>query len=164
MNELLTKLSSYNIFNYLVPGSLFSIAAKRLGIVDLTDQDLATNLLTFYILGMIVSRIGSLFIEPLMKKMKFVDYAPYGDFVRASQKDLKIEVLVEVSNTYRTLASAFICLIGGFALRCASGVEALASAWMIAITLLALALVFLGSYCKQSSYVKKRVRAIQGEL
>jgi hypothetical protein len=30
MKELLDKLSSYNIFNYLLPGTLFAAAAERI--------------------------------------------------------------------------------------------------------------------------------------
>jgi hypothetical protein len=161
MNELLAKLSSYNIFNYLVPGALLSIAAKRLGIIDLTDPDLATNLLTFYILGMIVSRLGSLILEPLMKRAGLIRYAEYSDFVLASQKDVKIEVLVEVSNTYRTLASAFLCLIAGYALRGFPSIAEAVSEWLIVAILTALAVMFLASYRKQSNYVKRRVEALQ---
>jgi len=161
MNELLSKLSSYNIFNYLVPGALFSIAAKRIGIVDLTDPDLATNLLTFYILGLIISRLGSLVIEPAMKKLKLVQYAPYADFIRAAQKDIKIEVLVEVSNTYRTLASAFTALMVGYAAAGFPERIGLTKPWLTTCILAALALMFLASYRKQSSYIKRRIAALQ---
>jgi hypothetical protein len=161
VNELLSKLSSYNIFNYLVPGALFSIAAKRLGVVDFTDPDLATNLLTFYILGLIISRLGSLVIEPALKKLNLLDHAPYPAFIQAAQKDVKIEVLVEVSNTYRTLASAFLTLLVSYV---AAGVPAsptLPEPWLIVATLAALAVMFLASYRKQSGYVKRRVEALQ---
>jgi hypothetical protein len=160
MNELLSKLSSYNIFNYLVPGALFVIGAKKLGIADLTDPDLATNLLTFYVLGMIISRLGSLVIEPVMKKMKLIVYSPYADFVLASQKDLKIETLVEVSNTYRTLGSAFLLLLAGYVLAGLPAGDTLPLGWKTILMLVGLAVMFLASYCKQNEYVRKRVQTL----
>lgn len=161
MNELLAKLSSYNIFNYLVPGALFSIGSKRLGIFDLTDTDLATNLLTFYILGMIVSRVGSLLIEPALKWTHLVTYAPYTKFILASQKDIKIEVLVEVSNTYRTFSAAFLILLVGYLFSGLPVVPGLEQRWLVVVSLVALGIMFLASYRKQASFVRKRVEAHQ---
>lgn len=158
VNELLAKISSYNIFNYLVPGALFVIAAKRLGLVDIDNPDLATKLLTYYIVGLIISRLGSLIIEPMMKRTKAVRYAPYKDYVLASQKDLKIEVLVEVSNTYRTLAAVFLSLLVGFLLT--ERDWSFAKPWIGAAALLLLAAMFLGSFAKQASYIRRRVEAL----
>lgn len=157
VDELIAKISSYNIFNYLVPGALFVIAAKRLAMVDIDNPDLATKLLTYYIVGMIISRVGSLVIEPLMKRTKAFRYAPYKDYVSASQKDLKIEVLVEVSNTYRTLAAVFLMLLAG--LLVTERDWSLARPWIGAAALLLLASMFLGSFAKQASYIRRRVEA-----
>ena len=158
VNELLAKISSYNIFNYLVPGALFVISTKRLALVDIDNPDLATKLLTYYIVGLIISRAGSLIIEPLMRWTKAVRYAPYKDYVLASQKDVKIEVLVEVSNTYRTLAAVFLSLLAGF-----SATErdwGSAKPWIGVATLLLLAAMFLASFAKQVLYVRRRVEAL----
>ena len=110
MNELLSKISSYNIFNYLFPGAVFAILADRAGALDIATGDVATALLLYYFIGMTVSRIGSVVLEPLLRKMKFAVYSDYTDYIRACQDDIKIEVLLEVSNTYRTLAAAFLLL------------------------------------------------------
>jgi xanthine/uracil permease len=163
VNELLAKISSYNIFNYLVPGALFVIAAKRLAIANLDDSDLATKLLTYYIVGLVISRIGSLLIEPAMKWTNAVRYAPYKDFVLACSKDLKIEVLVEVSNTYRTLAAAFLFLLIGVLVTAGARDWRTASPWIAAVGSVLLAVMFLFSFSKQASYVRRRVEAHTGD-
>lgn len=161
MNELLAKISSYNIFNYLVPGALFVIAAKRLTILNLDDADVVTKLLIYYIVGLIVSRVGSLIIEPVMKRLKLVRYASYKDYVLAGSKDVKIEVLVEVSNTYRTLAAAFMCLLIGLLITPEDWRTT--SPWLAAVAALLLTTMFLFSFAKQASYVRQRVEAYVGQ-
>lgn len=164
MNELLAKISSYNIFNYLVPGALFAIAAKRVGIVDLDSNDLATKLLTFYIVGLIISRVGSLVLEPIMRRLKLAKYADYKKFVLACAKDPKIEILVEVNNTYRTVAAAFLALAAGELATARERDWSTFSPWLLLSSCLALTVLFLISFAKQTSYVRKRVEAHTGEL
>src|SRR5580704_4088860 len=103
MNELFAKLTSYNVFNYLLPGIVFAILAGDIIRYPIVQKDIVTGAFFYYFLGMVISRFGSLIIEPVLKWITFVKYADYKDFVVASQKDPKLEVLSEVNNTYRTL-------------------------------------------------------------
>src|SRR5260370_14737106 len=105
MNELLAKLSSYNVFNYLLPGIVFAILAGDIIHYSIIQKDIVTGAFFYYFVGLVVSRFGSLIIEPLLKWLRFVKFADYKDFVAASQKDAKLDVLSEVNNTYRTLPS-----------------------------------------------------------
>jgi hypothetical protein len=163
VDELLAKISSYNIFNYLVPGALFVIAAKRLSILNLDDKDLVTKLLIFYIVGLIISRIGSLAIEPLMKRAKWIKYTDYKEFALACAKDAKIEVLVEVSNTYRTLTAAFLALVVGELATANQRDWSSLQPWLPLAALIALMTLFLVSFAKQTAYVRKRVEAHTGD-
>lgn len=162
MNELLSKISSYNIFNYLVPGALFVIAAKRLAIIDLDETDLATKLLIFYIVGMIISRFGSLLIEPGMKWLNLVRYSNYKEYVLACAKDDKIEILVEVNNTYRTFAAAFMALLVGVIITANRRDWGDGAPWVVMGTLFLLIILFLLSFIKQANYVRNRVGAHTG--
>lgn len=158
MNDLLAKISSYNIFNYLFPGALFVVVAERMGIVVLPQQlDIITRLLIYYSAGLGISRVGSLILEPILLFTRFVTYSDYSDYVTACDADPKIVTLVEASNTFRTIAAGSLCLLIAWPL------SSMAQKGVIGPTtgtILALALVlvvFLASFKKQVGYLKKRV-------
>lgn len=159
MKDFLSKLSSYNLFNYLLPGIIFVVLAKVLCDYSFVQQDLVLALFLYYFIGLIISRFGSLFIEPILKRTSFLRFAEYKDFVAASKKDEKIELLSEVNNTYRTLCSLFV-LLG--LLKLYGIIENKYTAlkdWNSVILILLLLLMFLFSYRKQTNYITKRIQA-----
>ncbi len=110
MKELLQKLSSYNIFNYLLPGILFVGIAEKLTSYSFIHDDILIGLFLYYFFGLIISRIGSLIVEPFLRRVKFVRFADYPDFVVASKSDPEISLFSEQNNMFRTLCSLFIVL------------------------------------------------------
>jgi hypothetical protein len=68
-------------------------AAQRISDHRFKDENVVVGLFLFYFIGMVISRIGSLTIEPVLKKINFLRFAPYSDFIRASQADVKIDIL-----------------------------------------------------------------------
>ena len=111
MKEILEKISSYNLFNYLLPGLVFVVILNKLTDYNLVQTDLLIGLFLYYFIGLVISRIGSIVIEPLLKKLKIIKFSEYIDFVKASALDTKIETLSEANNVYRTLCSMFSLLI-----------------------------------------------------
>lgn len=157
MNELLAKLSSYNLFNYLLPGVLFAVLTSETTPVRLVQKDIVTGVFVYYFIGLVVSRFGSLVLEPIMKKFSFVHFAKYSDFVSAATKDPKIEILSEVNNTYRTFSSLFILLILlNLYVRFQARFDWL-QRWQLPMALIALLFLFLFSYRKQTTYIKNRI-------
>lgn len=160
MKDLLDKLSSYNIFNYLLPGIIFVVLAEKLTSFSFVQKDIVLGVFLYYFIGLVISRIGSLFIEPILKKLKFITFAPYSGFVSASKEDAKLDTLSEVNNMYRTFCSLFMFLI---ILKCYELISTkypVGAGWhseMLAIGLLAL---FLFAYRKQTKYITKRVAAL----
>ena len=157
MKEIIEKLSSYNILNYLIPGTLFAGFGEVITGYGFIQKDLVIGLVLYYFIGMVISRFGSLCLEPLLKRIKFVDFATYADFVKASKADAKIDTLSEANNTYRTMVSLILAL--GFLklfelLMKWLQVTPEGSLW---IAFLALFLLFLFSYRKQTSFIKERV-------
>ena len=71
MNDILNKISSYNLLNYLLPGAVFSVVAELFGLIP-APTEIVEKLIWFYFVGMVISRLGSLILEPLLKKMAFV--------------------------------------------------------------------------------------------
>ena len=111
MKDLLDKLSSYNLFNYLLPGVLFVALIDKFTSLHLIQENVLIGAFVYYFIGSIISRIGSIFIEPFLKRVKFVTFSQYSDFVTASKEDPKIEILSEQNNMYRTFC-AMLLLIG----------------------------------------------------
>jgi len=159
MKDLLDKLSSYNLFNYLLPGILFVILASGLTHYSFVQQDIVTGVFLYYFIGLVISRFGSLIIEPLLKYLSFLRFVDYKSFISASKKDPKIELLSEVNNTYRTLCSLFVLL---FFLKLYEAIETklpILAEYKLLILLMLLLIMFLFSYRKQTGYISKRVEA-----
>lgn len=161
--NLTEKISSYNLITNLVPGLLL-VEALRAGGVPFVSGDQApfTWVLLGYALGLISSRTGSLLIEAWLRRRyaqaPVYDYNfNYGDFIEASRKDPKLEVLLETANGYRAIAGAcilfFIIALSYLALEFAS-VPTYARV-VIAVTIVLI--VFLKSFLKQSEFIRSRV-------
>lgn len=164
MKELLDKLSSYNIFNYLFPGILFAVLGEQLTTYSLLLDSIVIGVFVYYFYGLVISRIGSLFLEPLLKRIHFLQIAPYADFLDASKIDSKIELLSEANNMYRTLSSVFICLLFLLLFDFMQKTYPDFSKYSSMITILLLVLLFVFSYRKQTDYIRERItRAIQPE-
>ncbi|MEZ5529682.1 MAG: hypothetical protein R3E57_07070 [Porticoccaceae bacterium] len=157
MSEFLSKLSSYNIFNYLVPGVVFAILGDVITDYGIIQKDIVVGLFLYYFIGLVVSRIGSLVVEPLLRKVGFLETVPYFDFIKASKEDEKIETLSEANNSYRTFVATFASLVllkfseflGEKFPPIGEGIGF--------ILIFILFSIFLLSYRKQNSYVVKRV-------
>jgi hypothetical protein len=159
VKDLLDKIGSYNIFNYLLPGILFATFVDALTSFQVLQKDIAIGVFVYYFLGSIVNRIGSLFIEPALRKVGIVKFAPYKDYVRASKTDPKLDVLSEANNMYRTFCSLLIC-VGAVVLYDRATVW-----WPVllavapAVLIVGLLCLYLLSYIKQTAYIAKRIEA-----
>jgi hypothetical protein len=161
IKEVFDKISSYNIFNYLYPGILFSVICKSGIGVDFMLENNFLGVFLYYFIGMIISRIGSVFIEPILKWIKFLKFSEYKKFVQASKSDSKIELLSEVNNTYRTIISMFSILIFLKTYKHFNyfywHIPHEVSYSMILIFLL---ILFLLSYRKQTNYITNRINSV----
>ena len=132
--------------------------------ISILDSDMLKNLFTYYFIGMIVSRVGSIVVEPVAKKTKLVSYADYNDYIMASKIDAKIEVLSETNNLYRSLSAVgLLILIIEIYVHVGRHLQALPPMlpWVFPILLL---IIFLISFRKQTQFIKRRVDiAIQNE-
>ena len=57
------KLSSYNFFNYLFPGAVFGIVSKYVSCFNLFFDSWVENIIICYLVGMVLSRIGSIIVD-----------------------------------------------------------------------------------------------------
>ncbi|GAD89381.1 hypothetical protein VHA01S_019_00580 [Vibrio halioticoli NBRC 102217] len=157
MKELLTKISSYNLFNYLFPGALFVVLLEKLTHFSLRQDDLVLGVFFYYFLGLVISRMGSVFVEPALKKLRVVKFADYADYLPASKEDGLIATLSEQNNMFRTLCSVMMCLGGAKIWEFYS----LQYPWVIenmeAIVICGLGILFVLAYRKQTAYISARV-------
>ena len=156
MKYLIRKISAYNIFNYLLPGVLFVALGEMATSYQLVHSDWFLGVFLYYFVGLCISRVGSFLIEPALRRTGFLHFAPYEDYVRASNSDTKLEILSEQNNMYRTLCSLCILLILLKAYEAAKDLVPLTAQWFI--LLLALLVLFLFSYRKATQYVARRVK------
>ena len=159
IKDIFDKISSYNIFNYLLPGILFVYLTKEVASYNLIQKNNLIGAFLYYFAGMVVSRFGSLFIEPLLKLIKFLKFSDYKSFVAASKKDSKIELLSEVNNTYRTILSMFTLLIFEIIYLHIKAYYGIQHQTTVIVLTLFITMLFLFSYRKQTNYITKRIEA-----
>jgi len=157
LKDFFDKLTSYNLFNYLFPGTIFCVIAAEISNLNLVQENLANAFFVYYLIGMIISRIGSIIIEPILKHTKFISFADYAQYVKKSKEDPLIASLSEQNNTYRTLISAFLILIILASFEKTQGEFPWLEENIKTILLVAVSILLTFSYRKQTSYIKKRV-------
>jgi len=160
MNELIQKLSSYNLFNYLLPGIVFAVLAKHLFLFNIVQENIFEGIFIYYFVGLIISRIGSLTIEPFLKMLKVIKFVDYKKYAEAAKLDDKIELMSEINNMYRTIISVFTCLILIKLYKIIETEFQLNETVKIWIVVIMLLFIFISSYKKQTEYVVKRVNIV----
>lgn len=173
IKSLVEKVSSYNIFNNFFPGIMFCCIVKQTTRFSLADGTTLENLFIYYFIGMIISRIGSLFVEKWLKslhiknrttrtKEPFLKFAPYDMYIEASESDSFIKILTETNNIYRTIVSVFLVAIAVKLydwlvydyIRC---LDILGENLIVIGGCLIVSILFMYSYKKQTDYIRKRV-------
>ena len=109
MEAILSLLSTYELFNNIFPGIIFSyfLNLQNYNIIP-NKIDIYEKLFLYYFIGLIISRIGSLFLEPFFLKLKIIRFADYSKFLKAEEKDNKIHMLVLVNNMYKSFCVVFL--------------------------------------------------------
>lgn len=160
MDKLIEKISSYNVLNNILPGAVFCFLLKVFLKIDILNDGIIEKLFIYYFVGMITSRIGSIIVEPVLIKIKFVIFSPYKDFIIASAKDEKVNVLLETNNTYRTMLSmCLLFLITKIYILFEKNFNWLTK-YTGVIVVVFLLIIFTFSYKKQTDYISKRVKIV----
>ena len=158
MKDILEKISSYNLFNYLLPGVLFVVVLEKFTTYSFVQENLIIGAFVYYFAGLVISRFGSLIVEPLLRKISFLKFADYEDFVLVSKDNAKIEILSETNNMYRTFTTMFLFLALAKVYEFIEYKLPMIKNWSPYILILMLLLVFLYSYRKQTQYITKRIK------
>lgn len=159
LKDLFNKLTSYNIFNHLLPGATFCVIAEKVSELNLVQENLINSVFVYYLIGMIISRIGSIVVEPILKLVKFVKFSEYEQYVIKSKEDTSLATLSEQNNTYRSLLTTFILLLVVGNLDKVLNKYPWLDNNIQTITLISVVILLSFSYRKQTSYIKKRVES-----
>ncbi len=157
--SLVEKISEYKLFNYLLPGSVYLISSRYVAGAVPFENNVMLFLLAAYFVGMVLSRVGSLIIEPVLRWVRFVRFCDYRDFVKAESVDPKLTSLSQENNTYRSMTSVFAVLLiekVALALRPKFTQWDQVVGWALPISFL---LLFVFSHRKQCRYIVRRVEA-----
>ena len=160
IKTLIDKLSQYNFVTNILPGTMLCLMLKHIVGYDLfvTNEWYQMGII-FYFVGMVNNRFSSLVIELTMKKTKIVKFSNYKEFIDEKKKDSKITVLSMENNVFRSYISVCtISLIASLFKLIADNVNWI-DEWKMQFLLVALLLLFMLSYRKQTSYVRERVEA-----
>ena len=163
MKEIIQKLSTYNIFNYLLPVIVFVALLKLFTAHNFIFEEIIIDLFVCYFVGLVLSRIGSLLIEPILKKANLIKFSDYPKFIKACKKDEKIELFSEVNNMYRTFISLLISLLLIIGYDSIKDIFIVNRTLKIVIFICVLIMIFVFSYIKQTGYINKRIEAQQND-
>lgn len=161
MEELVKKISSYHILNYLLPGVVFVILANKFTDYDFVVNNLILAFFMYYFIGLTISRVGSLILDPIYKKIGLVRMLPYDDYLLAQKKDPQLDILSEANNMFRSLSSTFFLLLLlklWQILEIRLDILRMNNYWILIITLF---LLFIFSYRKQTSYITSRIKKVK---
>lgn len=168
MDTFFSKLSSYNLLNYLLPGVLFCFFARKYwGFELLQDASDLEKLFIWYFFGLLISRLGSLYVEKYLKKIKKIEFADYTDYLQACRLDNTINDLSEVNNTYRTMLALGLIMLGGSLVNllyyldtqetiCSQKVQLIDKGKLCMLGFV-LVYIFYKAYKKQTDYIRERV-------
>jgi hypothetical protein len=157
MDKVIDRLSSYNLFTNLFPGLIYCYLASKFFGVPLLQSDLLVAAFYYYFCGLVISRVGSILIEPILKKTKIAKFAAYDEYAAAAAKDPQIGILLETSNTYRSVIALLICVLitGAWAALLAAFPNF--SLYTHHVLLFGLVALFLFAYRKQTQYIVSRI-------
>lgn len=160
---MLDRISSYNLITSLIPGLLL-VEALRACDIPLVGGDKITSWLVLgYALGSVSARIGSLLIEPGLKRLSKRRKNSYAEFINASSADSKLDVLTESANGYRTIIATCIVF---FAILVATGFlnrMGIGRHGAVYLSVGAVCLIFIAAYLKQEAYISRRIGHNNGD-
>lgn len=165
MDGIFEKLDSYNILTNLLPGAFFVVGLRYVLGIEFPVKSIAEEIVLYYFIGLVINRLGSLVIEPLLIKIGFVKFAPHPDFVVACTLNSKINSLSEMNDHFRNLLTGTVCIPVVWVARLLTGICPFWGAHWKGLLVLGLGILFLFSYRKQTAYVRKHVeKALEPKL
>ncbi len=161
VEKIVERLSAYEFLNNIIPGTVYIVITEKLTPFTLLTGNIWLDFVLFYFAGLVIGRVGSLFMDRILKKKRTV--ASYSEYVAAEKKDRFIRTLSAVNNMYRTYAAVALCLIVTFGFGYIwTWIEMYDFSKPVCFVGVCIVVIILFSkaYIKQSSYVAERVKSV----
>ena len=157
------KLDAYDLVANLVPGAALTYALHFSKFPTPAPNDWAAFLLVAFVAGVTTNRLGSLVLDPVLRRVRFLNQKDYELFVVSEKADRKLETLVANHGLYRTFFTAGLLYLVLLAI--SSWFPAIASADQVIFVLFVLAgmVVFLFAFQKEDGYIQARIKAAKGK-
>lgn len=163
MEKIIEKISGYNILNNFIPGAVYTYFLNDIVKIKILKTDIVFNICVFYIVGLLVSRFGSLIVETILKKIGIIKFAEYKDFIAASKKDKKLNALSESNNFIRTVIAMVFLMIVSYCLTFINVLKEHKEITLVLLGIIVLIMMII-SYKKQTDLIRKRVSVnIEGD-
>lgn len=153
MEKIIEKIEIYHFINYLLPGTIFVAILNKIFENNFFDSNIVIVVIEYYFIGLILSRIGSVLLQPIFKKTKIIKYADYNKYIKASKEDDKLEILQREANQYRTYIVTFIILAIVQSYICIVN----KNFTILLVLFVGLAILFTLAYKKQIKFIVDRV-------
>lgn len=154
IKDIIERLSSYNLFNYLFPGYIFtSIIEMTTGFLPGQPELRVLHIVLVYFAGLVISRIGSLVIEETLKKFIDIGTLNTGKLLAAFKDNIKLEIIHEAMNMYRTLAAGSLILVFITIMDLVINHSKVIYGLFYIIAELAISTLFIFAFCKQRQKV-----------
>ena len=95
MTDITDKITYYDLFVNLLPGVIFAVTLQKITSYSFLQDNIVVDLFFYYLIGLILNGLGSMFLKPILKEIKFVKFEEYENYISACKEDLKIELLSE---------------------------------------------------------------------
>lgn len=165
MEKIISSIPVYNLLTNLIPGTILAALLKFC--VEDCDLFLLTNniwllAVILYFLGVVNSRISSLIIVPLLRKIKLISGVDHAEFTKAELKDStgKLTQLSRMGTEYRSYVSVFLITIVVKLIFLWPMAKVFVAEYSCVILLIFCLILFLFSYKKQVVYISSRVKSL----
>lgn len=158
LSKLIGLLENFYLATYIIAGSAIGIGFTIMDI-EFFYSEFWLNLGLCYFAGMIASRLGSIVIEPICKRLNVIPWEPYEKFMKAEQKDTteKLLNISKLNGTYCTMSAVSIILLIASIVVNIQGHACCCQYFKYPFIYLCITILFLFSYKKQVTYTVKRI-------
>lgn len=158
VKSLIEHFSKYEFIANLIPGTILGIFLQFVIGWNFLSEQFFYAFVELYFIGLIANRVGSLIIEPLLKRWKFITHCDYPKYLEAEKNDNKISVLNADSNMYRSFVAVFLISFLAYFYRLLWDRCLFLREYYAIILILALLALFAFAYRKQCKTIVKRAK------
>lgn len=162
INQIIDKFSPYQLFCNLFPGFLVVRGFCYVTSTTLVTENICETLGVIYFYGVAVSRVASIIVEPVLKRLFKIQFAPYSEYLEALRQDISLADLMREANMFRILLTVVLILLFIFLLNLIPFVQKrwCSSCFFVISQVIVFIPVFACSYRKQCVFVVERIEKI----